>query len=392
MSKARRCLVSDRMPFQWKDILQNWMLGQPPDYKIEDVVNAFNDVERIMGSKWLDRVFGQSRGTMEAIQIIELGRTLREIEKIPAGSSLISKISACYPHTIYQGNARRKPDPTTFGSSDELHELAHALAVAQSVAHYRRHSLEIELEPELSVKTKKRHPDFRVKHDSAWVYVEVVCPGFSQEEQNIYKTLARIANVNAKIRMDRVAEVYLFKDPSETEISQIIDKCKSLAESDLQPQECAIGNTAQIFTNPWNQELLPTFLPAVNEKRPILGFVRFEINNEEGIAHGRKCNVKMPFTDERAQRILSEKSRQLSKEHPGLIIVDVSRVSGGLKRWPELMKGRLQPNLNRRISGILITESSISGKSMKTEKRFVEHPNPIHRLPRDFVQVTTSNS
>jgi hypothetical protein len=148
MSKARRCLVSDRMPFQWKDILQNWMLGEPPDYEIEDVVNVFNDVERIMGSKWLNRVFGQSRGTMDAIEIIELGRTLREIEKIPAGSSLISKIATFYPHAIYQGNARRKPDPTTFKLSDELHELAHALTVAQSVAHYRRHSLEIELELE----------------------------------------------------------------------------------------------------------------------------------------------------------------------------------------------------------------------------------------------------
>lgn len=98
----------------------------------------------------------------------------------------------------------------------------------------------------------------------------------------------------------------------------------------------------------------------------------------------------MPFTDERSQRILGVKSRQLSREHPALIIVDVSSVTGGLKRWPELMKGRLQPSLNRRIGGILITERSISGKSMKTEKRFIEHPNPILPLPRDFIAITTS--
>jgi hypothetical protein len=378
------------MPFQWKEILLDWLLGEPLYYEIEDVVIAFNDVERIMGSGWLEHVFGQSRGTAVAIQVIELGKTLKAIENMRNGSKLISKIKNYYPFTIFHGNTRRKFDPSRFQSSDELHELAHALTVAQSVAHYRRHSLEVELEPELPVRTKIRHPDFRVKHDSAWVYVEVVCPGFSKEEQNINKILARIANVNDEIRMDRVAEVYLFKDPSDTEIGQIIDKCKSLAESDLQPQECIIGNTAQIFTNPWNQERLPTFLPTVNEKRPILGFIRFEIKNEGGITHGRKCNVNMPFTDERAQRILSEKSRQLSKQHPGLIIVDVSSVSGGLKRWPELIRRRLQPNLNRRISGVLVTESSISGKSMKTEKKFIEHPNPIYPLSQDFIGMTTS--
>jgi len=39
------------MPFQWKDILQDWLLGERLDYKIDDIINAFNDVERIMGSE-----------------------------------------------------------------------------------------------------------------------------------------------------------------------------------------------------------------------------------------------------------------------------------------------------------------------------------------------------
>ena len=378
------------MPFQWKDILQDWLLGETLDYKTDDIVNAFNDLERIMNPGWLDQIFGQSRGTVTAIQIIELGRMLREIEQTHGGSGLISKIANYYPYTVYHGGSPKKLDSLSFQSSNELHELAHVLAVVRYATHYIRSCLEVELEPELLVRNKTRHPDFRVKHDSTWIYVEVVCPGFSNEARNIYETLARIAEVKDEIRMDRVAEVYLFKDPSQTEVTRIIDKCKLLSEDDLQPQRCTIGNTAQIFTNPWNQELLPTFPPAVQENRPILGVIGFEIKNEGGVGHGRKCSVKMPFTDERAQRILGEKSRQLSRECHGLIIVDVSSVAGGLKRWPELMEGRLQPSLNRRIGGILIAENSISGKSMKTEKRFIEHPNPIHPLSRDFIRITTS--
>jgi len=376
------------MPFQWKDISRDWLLGGSIDYEIEDVVNAFNDVERIMGPKWLDLAFAQSRGTTVAIEVIELGKTLKTLETICSGSKLISKIATLYPHEISRGNAPRKVEPTAFQPSDELREFAHALKVARFAAHYRRHLPEVELEPDLPIKNKIRHPDFRVECEKTWVYVEVVCPGFSREAQNIYKILSRIANVNDEIRIDRVVEVYLFKDPSDTEINRIIERCKLMAGNDLQPQECSIKNVAQIFTNPWNQERLPTYPPAVEEKRPILGFVRFQIKNEKGIAHGKKCNVNMPFTDERAQRILSVKSRQLSQKHPGLIIVDVSSVPSGLKRWPELIRRRLQPNLNRRISGVLITESSISGKSMKIEKKFLEHPNPIHPLPQDFIEVT----
>lgn len=152
-------------------------------------------------------------------------------------------------------------------------ELAHALTVAKFVAHFRRNSLEVELEPELFIRTERRHPDFRIRCDGVWVYVEVVCPGLSEEARSIYKTLGRIANMNRKMRMDRVAEVYLFKDPSEPEIDQIIDKCTLMAENDLQPQECIFKNTAQLFTNPWNQERLPTFPPAIDEKRPILVLV-----------------------------------------------------------------------------------------------------------------------
>jgi hypothetical protein len=388
-------LFGDDMPFRLIDIIQEWLLGQTVDYPSDDVVNGFNNVERIMGSGWLESTFSQIRGPAVSIQIIELGNTLKEIDGVPNGSDLISKIKTYYPRSTRRGNtksARAKLKPTAFRSSDELHELAHALTVAKFVAHFRRHSLKVEIEPELFIRNERRHPDFRINYDNAWVYVEVVSPGLSKEANSIYKTLNSIADVNKKMRMDRVAEVYLFKDPTNGEIDQIVNKCMLMAENDLQPQECSFKKTAQIFTNLWNQERLPTFPPAIDEKRPILVVVDFQTKNEGDTIHGRKCVAKMPFLDERAQRILGEKSRQLSRDFPGLIIVDVSNAAGGLKRWPELIRRRLQPNLNRRISAVLITQSSISTRSSKTENRLIEHPNPIHQLPRDLIAITALES
>lgn len=379
------------MPYQWNDILQDWLLNQNLDYDPEEIVDAFNQVEKTMGSDWIGLTFGTFRGVWAAIPIIELGKMLREVEKIPDGSKLIKKIKDNYPNNILQGTAGRKISPSQFKASDSLHELAHSLQVARLVAHYRRHSYIVEIEPELIVNGRRRFPDLRVKSDSKWVYV-VVCPSFSKETQEIFGTLNRISNLDDEIRMDRVIEVYLYKDPSELEIRQIIDTCKLLAQRDLQPQESNIDGTAQIFTNPWNAERLPNFAPAIIEKRPILVFVNLKTKKEEGMVHGKRCIVKMPFTDERAQRILDEKSGQLSRTDPGLIVMDVSGIPGGFKRWPELVRRRLQPNLNRRISGVLIAENSISGKTMIVTKNLISHPNPLHLLSEDFLTTTNSNS
>ena len=379
------------MPYQWNNIVQEWLLNQNLDCEPKEIVDAFNQVEKTMGSDWIGLTFGTSRGIWNTISIIELGKMLVEVEKTPNGSKLINKIKENYPNSFQQGAAGRKIGPSQFKPSDGLHELAHSLQVARLIAHYRRHSYTVEIEPELMVNGRRRFPDLRVKSDSKWTYVEVVCPSFSKETREVYEILNRISNIDDQT-MDRVIEVYLYKDPSEPEIRQIIDTCKLLARRDLQPQESNLRGIAQIFTNPWNEELLPSFAPAITEKRPILVCVSFKIKTEEGLSHGRRCIAEMPFTDERAQRILGEKSGQLSRTDPGLIVMDVSGIPGGFKRWPELVTRRLQPNLNRRISAVLITANSITNKKMVVQNSLIKHPNPLHQLSDDFLSVASSCS
>lgn len=298
------------MPYLWNNIVKDWLLNQSLDYEPEEIVDAFNQVEKTMGPSWIGLTFGTTRGIWNAISIIELGKMLVEVEKTPNGSKLINKIRENYLNSIKQSAVGRKIGPSQFKASAGSHELAHSLQVARLIAHYRRHSYNVEIEPELMVNGRRRFPDLRVKSDSKWIYAEVVCPGFSKETQEIYETLNRISNFEDQI-MDRVIEVYLYKDPSEHEVKQIIDTCKLLAQRDLQPQESNLRGIAQIFTNPWNEELLPGFGPAIKEKRPILVCVSLNLKAEEGISHGRRCIAEMPFTDERAQRILGEKSGQL---------------------------------------------------------------------------------
>lgn len=192
-----------------------------------------------------------------------------------------------------------------------------------------------------------------------------------------------ISPTDSEVDTNYLLEVYLFKDPNEQEIVSIIDKCKWMA---LNPQikEFGFDGLAKIFKDSNNCEQLPTYAPAVQEKRPILVQAKIQLSSS------RRVIVKMPFTDERVQSILSEKSRQLSKNSPGMIVMDVSNVPGGFRRWPELIMRRLQPQLNRRIATVLISENSLALKKMMTEKKVILHPNPLHSLPAAFLEITKS--
>jgi len=108
------------MPYQWNNILQEWLLNQNLDYDPEEIVDAFNQVDKSMGPNWIGLTFGTFRGAITAIPIIELGKMLREVEKTPDGSKLIKKIKDNYPNNTLQGAAGRKIGPSQFKASDSI--------------------------------------------------------------------------------------------------------------------------------------------------------------------------------------------------------------------------------------------------------------------------------
>ena len=376
------------MPHSWEEIQKHWLLNQVLPYEPMEVVEAFNEVESVLGLD-LNAATHIARGLWVAIPIIELGRLLKVIKEIPNNATLIQKIKDNNPFQAFR-ITKRTINPT-YKKTDSAAEYSHAIQVAQLAAHYRRHSMKVEIEPELIVNGRKKAPDLRVEINSNWVYVEVVSPNFSEQVQESYQILARISDITRDLKPDTLVEVYLFRDPSEEEILLVIEKCKEVA-NDFSMQEIDFDGLAKIYVSSNNEERLPHFAPAMQEKRPILVMIGFRQTNENGIVHSSRVIAKIPITDERAQTILSDKSRQLSRTDPGVIVIDVSDVPSGFKRWPYLISNRLQPNLNRRITAVLVVENHVSGNRMTTAKKLIKHPNPLHQLPEFFFDVTSSTS
>ncbi len=80
------------MPYDWDEISKNWLLGVQINYPREQCVNAFNTVQRLLGSEWIESYATGARGYAIALSIIELGKILEVIANIPKADSIIDRI------------------------------------------------------------------------------------------------------------------------------------------------------------------------------------------------------------------------------------------------------------------------------------------------------------
>jgi hypothetical protein len=55
----------------------------------------------------------------------------------------------------------------------------------------------------------------------------------------------------------------------------------------------------------------------------------------------------------RAKQFLESEAKQLPKDLPGLVMVQVSHAVGAFKTWGPILRRRLQPNLHTRVLKLL---------------------------------------
>lgn len=89
---------------------------------------------------------------------------------------------------------------------------------------------------------------------------------------------------------------------------------------------------------------------------------------------------------------MRHKRDQFSEDEINLMVIDLSGVPHGSKRWPALARRRLQPNLNRRFSGIVLFYRYLdlnTGAFIRTCD--VEmHPNPYRNIPSRLLNELVS--
>jgi hypothetical protein len=364
------------MSFNWEEISKEWLLGESTAYTPGECVRAFNIVKEEMRDEWFQAFTEGGRGVGVAFPLIELGLCLEEILKLPHTNRLLQRL-------------QRLKDA----------DFDSAVTEARLIAHYARAELPIEVEPELAVDNAVRRPDFRVLAGGVWVYVEVSRARQAKPIKELYEVMQWLGDRVSELPCPypfRV-EVALRKDQLDDSTSaKIIRAVKALLATKLIPEKVMIEDIATVLVRPHNEARLTLETAAPSDMVEIFSECMHRKVGDE--SQSRSVRIKAAVSDDRARRILAEEARQLSRQAPGIIVLDVSRVPGGMGWWPGLIKRSFQPELHRRVSAVLLLHTFLGHQRqepsgftrMETKGMLLENPHALNELPPQFLEATSA--
>jgi hypothetical protein len=344
----------------WEKIEQEWLGGSAIAVSRNEAVDAFNRVDSALGLTWIGTrrgLSGNSFGTAFTLDVVSMGQRLAALDGISNGAGRLIK-------KIVGGD-----------------ESASAELTAIYLVKAGRADVAIDLEPEVRVGKRHKNPDFRASvRPPTPVYVEVAHPNCSEEHQGAHQILERLTSKITDIKRGFALEMFLRRVPNEEEVASILARLPAFCILDgIQREEFGdLGFLQLNLDSPGQVE----FRDYGEEYRPRIGMVKSMLGPNEPHRH---IFVRLAFSDERAQRFLETEAKQLPKEVPGLIMVQVSHAPGAFRSWEPILRRRLQPNLHTRVSAICLFRSGLGpspgGEAWIPRTKLILNTHAKHPLP-----------
>ena len=350
------------MSYTWQDIQNDWLggagpLAAPP----EVVVNAFNQVESTFGRIWLEglRAAGgqPAQGLSPVIDVIMLAQMLEALDNSANASILLRKIGE--------------------NDQDAWAELCSIYILRSG-----RSTVEIEVEPQIKVRSRNPRPDFRARiENDPWAYVEVTQPSRNSIEQTrIRQGMDRFIHMAAELQGSFSVEIFLRRDPDDKDLDIIEQMIASESESHGETDTELPSGLGTLY---WNRSS-PGTAVIDNHGEPYRPGLAVMATAQSG-GQNRHILLRWPFTDVRAEAILRRKSKQLTTDFPGLVMIQTSGAVGAMKAWRGLIQKRFQPGIHTRISAVCIFRSgkyaSDAGYTWGVECKLIPNPHARNPLP-----------
>ena len=348
----------------WEQIERDWLGGARIAVAPDEAVAAFNRVDSTLGAEWMSGCrgpTGDARGTSPTLSVVNTGQRLATLEGVANCQDLIEKIRS--------------------GDQSASAELTAIYLVKSG-----RTDVGMQIEPEVQIGNRTKKPDFRTAvPDSTPTCVEVTQPNLSEEREQATRILDLLTSVISEIRHGFALEVFLHRVPTVEEAQGILDRLPTFCTVDNSRRE-ELGSMGFLQLNvdsPGSIKLRDHG----EESTPRIGVAKFIRGPDEPHRH---VVVRLAFSDERAHQFLRTKARQLPKNIPGLIMVQMSHAPGGFKTWEPILRQRLQPTLHTRVSAICLFESGLQGTSdgeaWIPRTKLIVNPHAKRPLPDWIVQ------
>lgn len=326
------------MRWRFEEINREWLGGTRLAVPPEVVVEAFNRAERILGREWVqssrENPGGVARGSAPTLHVISMGQRLAVLEGVAGAAGLIDRI-------------RR-------GDQSAAAELT-ALYLLRST----RRAVDVELYPKVVAGESEREADFRIRQGSEpWTYVEVAQPDHSEAAERVRTVLNRVTGLVKAVKKPFALEVFLRREPTDPEVDLLSAKVPEVCQLEGVQREELPGGLGFLLLNPSEPGKIVLHQHPGEADHPRLSAAAVIVGPDEPHRH---IAVRIAFADERAEAFLRTEARQLPKDFPGLIMVQMSGAPGGFKSWEPLLRRRFQPALHTRVSAVCLFSSGLVG-------------------------------
>jgi len=335
-----------------KEEIRDLSLDQLTDDQLMDAEESLNGFASLFGKNWVLKYFGSAKATVFVLRLTSAWQDWKLVNNLEGAADLAAKWKAGF---------------TEHG----------VLLEVQVAAALIRVNAEVQLFPSVGF----RFADFRFRMPTihvGWIYVEVSKRGMSEVMENAQHLLQKVANAAVSAMPKRHGKVALLRFLSEDETSELITWIGTLPDDgDRTRFKDYAYFVADPIETPADGE--PNIFDEITPPK----FYCTTLKSADGYL--QKGTAGIQVTDDAAERILRSESEQLPKSGPGIIILDLTSVPGGLKDWGTLVAMRLQPNLNRRINAVILVTDLGTTKGPEPSTRVIEHPNPRNPFPNEII-------
>ena len=332
----------------WQELQAAWCLGGRLEVPADDAWEALRVLERL----WLDHLTGtlgkSVRSPFILSWLVREGQTLRRCEKLENFAQVL--------HRVRNGDR---------GAMSELYLAAKLV--------------DLGYEPRLEPYVHDRRPDVIVSEGGAEIIAEVVSPQFSEYGRQLNDRLSLLAHTLKSRCLGSSIEVFLLEDPVD-EISQLVIEEVVQRWSGNRLGVMHLDGVASARIEPFTRQVT-AFEPVHVDSHVKLGVVAFDL----GPQLNTRVNVVIPFNDTRAGRLVDQERHHFRKGTLNLLVIDVSGIPNGLRKWGKLVSKRLQPSLNRTFGGVLLFQNEPSPVNVLWRSTLISNPHAYAPLPTIFL-------
>lgn len=288
---------------------------------------AYRDIERLvadaqlvtesLGEDWIKARDDNGRGLVYGVRIASNAALLRALQLVVNGQDILHRV-------------RKR----LRGSEAEM-RTAFLLAAV-------RKNARITVEPKINGFSSR--PDFRLdEQDAKPIYIEVVCPDESSSYKEASAVLLNITNHLSDVRPGRGIEIYMRRQPTDSEAESIREALLAVGQADADRIE--VGSVGFVtLSEPVSIRL---YDPDGETISPRIG---------QMVGDGtRSILARMSFTDERIEKFLRNKAKQLPKDTCNVIVMDIGGTQRNREAWCATI-GRLLKHKHTRVSAVLLTQ------------------------------------